>query len=112
MILFELMELKPPFEGGVCQVIESVKQKNVKPLTRKTPESLILIYNSILSAVRLLFLLFIIFVIFIINVIIIVYYYLLLFIIIYYLFLFFVLGTVPSPPCVGLACSSSYPFHH
>jgi hypothetical protein len=32
--------------------MKNVKEKNVKPLTRKTPKGLILIYNSILSAVR------------------------------------------------------------
>jgi hypothetical protein len=78
MILFELMELKRPFEGtSIYQVMENVKQKNVKPLTRKTPEKLILIYRSILNGVRIFF------------------YLLFLLLMLLYLLLF-VLGSVPS----------------
>jgi serine/threonine protein kinase len=81
IILFELLELKRPFEEkSLYQIMEDVSQKKLRPLTRKTPEVLVSIYNSIISAVRYLFFSFIIFVI---NVIVfIIYYYLFLFIII------------------------------
>jgi hypothetical protein len=51
MILFELMELKPMFQGGHAQIINNVKVKILRELTRKTPEGLVLIYNSIINAV-------------------------------------------------------------